>query len=202
VSARRSRAVALGTGAGGVALAVLAPLACVASQSPDLPPPIGTPADGSVTLPDVSQADVAGPCPGSGTVNVTFDRGEASQTCWSGYSPLAVRGGRLAAGQPIVALSGNPQSYPGLALDGPCVLVTAEYEASDGVAEWKAFGGTAVALDGGVGAGAVGALVIESANTAYGQLFSVSFSAGSSLVLDAPSRPLVGISGSASAPVQ
>jgi hypothetical protein len=203
--------------AASLALAVVGGVSsCVASQAPNLPPPIGSESpDGGFG--DLSTGPViTGPCPGQGTVTVSFDRGTATQTCWSSYSPLVNPGGFARAGQPTVSVSGNPQSSPGLsvaialfvgdfhgtacavgpgsklALDGPCVSVTVAYGEAAGNAEWQASGGVA----------SQGSLIVGSYGTTPGSPISVSFSPGASLVLDAPSHPLVSISGSASAPLQ
>ena len=204
--------------AAALALAVVGGVSsCIASQAPNLPPPIGSESlDGGFG--DLSTGPViTGPCPGQGTVTVTFDRGTATETCWSSYTPLANPGGVVSAGQPTVSLSGNPQSSPGLsvaislfvgsvhgtacavgpgsklALAGPCVSVTVAYGEAAGIAEWQASGGVASAQ---------GSLIVGSYGTTPGSPISVSFSPGASLVLDAPSHPLVSISGSASAPLQ
>lgn len=199
-------------------------LANTGSDCPGCPPPIGTPRDGS--LPEAATGpDVKGPCPGHGTVTIQFDRGKASQTCWSGYTPLMTSGAIVPAGQAAVSLSGNPQSYPGLAvgialfpdgkgcsmavgtklaLGGPCVLVTASYAIGGGASEWRAFGGSAVKnpiAGGASAASAQGTLTIESYSTTLGAPVTVSFSPGSALVLDTPEGPLVPISGTASAPL-
>jgi hypothetical protein len=185
------------------------------SECPGCPPSIGTPHDAGI-LDVPAPPDIVGPCPGQGTVTLAFDRGTASQTCWSGSSPLASGGGTAPAGEPTVTIAGNPQSFPGLfvgillysgdhhgstcgigpgsklALDGPCVSVIAAYGSGGAETEWEALGG----------ASAQGSLVVGSFGTMYGATVSVSFSPGSSIVLDTPDHPLVAISGNVTLPLQ
>jgi hypothetical protein len=203
-------------------------LANEGSECPGCPPPIGAPHDaGLLDVPELP--DISGPCPGQGKATVELDRGEATVTCWSATSPLAFQGAKVPEGEPTVTITGNPTSSPGLTvaiflytginreaacgigpgskldLGGPCVFVAVSYGATGNLPEWKAFGGAGAGspVEGGASAaGARGELIVESFGTTLGATVGVSFSPGSSLVLDAPTYPAVSISGSVTAPVE
>ena len=200
---------------------------CVASEAPDMPPPIDAPREAGV-LDAPPPPDAMGPCPGHGMVTAAFDRGSAVATCWSGRSALMVQGGVVPPGQPATTLSGTPQSYPGLyvaillysgsvhghvcspgpgsmiALDSPCVFVTATYLGASTDTEWRAFAGAAANPFTGDAspAAAHGSLLLTSYDPQVGGAVSASFAAGSSLVLDAPGHPPVAIAGSVSVSLQ
>jgi hypothetical protein len=203
-------------------------LANEGSECPGCPPSIGTPHDAGI-LDVPALPDISGPCPGQGRATVELDRGEATVTCWSATSPLTIQGAKVAAGQPTVTITGNPSSSPGLTvaiflytginreaacgigpgskldLGGPCVFVAVGYGATGNPPEWRAFGGAAVGspIEGGASAAdAQGELVVESFGTTLGTTISVSFTPGSSLVLDAPTHPVVSISGSVTVPLE
>jgi hypothetical protein len=92
-----------------------------------------------------------------------------------------------------------------LALDGPCVFVTAGYLGSPSDVEWRAFAGGAAAnpLAGDASPTlAQGSILLRAYETQLGGTVAASFSPGSTLVLDAPGHPPVTIEGSVSVPLQ
>ncbi len=205
--------------AAGVTVSPLLVAACLASQGTTLPPPPGAPGDGGLDVP--SEPVSLGPCPGKGTVTVSFDRGSAAASCWS-----ASVDNRM--GAPEVTLSGSPAGWPGLSvavlfyesssdggrcgpvagatlpLSSPCLFVSASYGEKSSAPEWRAFAGggyTAGAAREAGATAAMGSLSVPAFGIQPGSTVSITFEPGATLVLDAPGHPQVAIEGSVTAPV-
>jgi hypothetical protein len=189
-----------------------------------MPPPLGSPGDSGIG--DLSPESVLlGDCPGSGKVSVTFDGGSGENSCWSGFAVTGVN-------ETTVSLAGNVKTPPGLGvgivlyeyekgstkclptpgatfpLDGPCVFVSASYLSADNRYLWQAFGGSGATSplpavsEAGKPLSATGSLMLGSYGSTMGSTVGVTFSAGSTLVVNVPGYPSASITGSAQATVE
>jgi len=195
---------------------------CQASESlPPGPSPV-TAGDGG----DVSTETITfGNCPGSGEVSVAFDGGSGEASCWSAFATTGVT-------ETSVSLASNVTAPPGLGvsitlyeyekgstkctvtegtkfpLDSPCVFVSATYVSAGDEYAWQAFGGAGAVAplpassEGGTPLAATGSLTVGSFSTSLGGPVSVSFAAGSTLVVNEPGYPRASISGSVQGTVQ
>jgi hypothetical protein len=201
---------------------VLLPAGCQASES--LPPPPGI--QGEAGVGDiVTEAVRVGSCPGTGKVTVAFDGGSGEAACWSAFSTTS-------ATEITVSLASNVTAPPGLdmgiilyenqigdtkcapaagsklALDGPCVFVSATYISSDNKYVWQAFGGTGAkapfpsATEGGAVPTATGTITVGSYGSSLGNPVSVTFSPDSTLIVNEPGYPRASITGSVTAAVE
>jgi hypothetical protein len=205
--------------AGGI---LRAAVGCQASESLPPGPSPATVGDAG----DVSTESVTfGSCPGTGKVSVDFDGGSGESSCWEAFATMKVT-------ETTVSLASNVTTPPGLGVaitlyeydkgttkctiaagttfppDSPCVFVSATYVSAANTYVWQAFGGSGatapfpVSTEGGKPLAATGSLTVGSFSTTLGGPVSVSFSSGSTLVVNAPGYPRASISGSVQGPVQ